>query len=406
MSNGRRWGVRAIASLLIFIIAAVITPVALVGHWGHRTVVDATQYLDTVGPLVDSPEVQEAISTAVSDAIIKQVDVTSLASGLIGGLIDNPTVTSALTAPIAAGVNNLIKELVHTFVASSAFRKIWITTNEVAQRSLVALLEGKPNGPIQVQGDTLVLDISSMLTAAQGALVANGVDLASKITIPQSDSQIVLAQSAAIGQIQFIYELSSPILQWFPLLLALLFGLSVALARNRSRTVLAVGIAMVGLAGASRILMNVGETVFIDQLKDTVFAPASTVFWNTFFNYLLGGLVAVVMLGIFIGLAGWFSGVSRPATKMRTALGRGLHSLGSGLPGGLRRSVRAYAPVLRWVVAIVMLVVLTTGAAMEVDRVILITLLTAGLFTLIEILSGPDRIDAVDEPGALTGAVA
>ena len=41
MTDSRRWGVRAIASLLIFIIATLLTPVAIVGHWGHRTVVDA-----------------------------------------------------------------------------------------------------------------------------------------------------------------------------------------------------------------------------------------------------------------------------------------------------------------------------------------------------------------------------
>ena len=400
MSNGKRWGIRAIASLLIFIFTVIVTPVALIGHWGHETVIDSTQYLETVGPLVNDPAVQDAVSKVISDAVVKQVDTSALVGDFLGGFIQNPTITDRLTDPIAAGINY---ELVHTFVASKEFAKIWYTTNEVAQASLVALLENRPNGPIQVQGDTIVLDISSMLTAVQGTLVNNGFDLASKITIPPSDAQVVLAQSAAIGQLQLLYRLSAPVLQWFPLLIAILFGLSIALARNRSRTVLAVGIALIACGGATRVLMNGAETVFVKQLSDTVFADAASSFWGTFFSYLLSGLVAVLVLGIIIGFGGWFAGVSRPATSMRMAVVRGLHSMGSGVPAGVRRSFRSYAPVLRWVIAIVMVLVLTLGSAMSMERVIWLSLLTAGLLTVLEILIGPDRVEPVDEPAVVAG---
>ena len=193
-------------------------------------------------------------------------------------------------------------------------------------------------------------------------------------------------------------------LQWFPLVIAILVGLSIALARNRSRTVLAVGVALVACGGATRVLMNTAETVFVNQLAGTVFQDAAASFWSTFFNYLLSGLVAIVVLGILIAFGGWFAGVSRPATSMRTAVGRGLHSLGSGVPAGIRRSFRSYAPVLRWIIAIVMVLVLSLGAFMSMDRMIWLSLLTAGLFTLLEILIGPDRIDVAEEPAQLAGA--
>jgi uncharacterized membrane protein len=150
--------------------------------------------------------------------------------------------------------------------------------------------------------------------------------------------------------------------------------------------------------------MNGAETVFVKQLSDTVFAGAAASFWSTFFSYLLSGLVAVLVLGVVIGFGGWFAGVSRPATSMRAAVLRGLHSMGSGVPSGVRRSFRSYAPVLRWVIAIVMVLVLTLGAVMSMDRVIWLSLLTAGLFTLLEILVGPDRIEAVEESVPVVGA--
>ncbi len=77
-STARRWGARSIASLLIFLIAAMLTPVALVGHWGNRTVIDAERYIETVGPLAGTPEVQQALTDAVTAAVIDQAFVTSV----------------------------------------------------------------------------------------------------------------------------------------------------------------------------------------------------------------------------------------------------------------------------------------------------------------------------------------
>ena len=51
-----------------------------------------------------------------------------------------------------------------------------------------------------------------------------------------------------------------------------------------------------------------------------------------------------------------------------------------------------------------MVLVLSLGAFMSMDRVIWLSLLTAGLLTLLEILIGPDRIDVAEEPAQLAGA--
>lgn len=397
MANNRHWGVRAFASLIIFAIAALLTPVALVGHWGHRTVIDGERYIETVGPLIENPAVQQAVADAVSTAIIDQVDTKELTQQLLGKVIGNDTLSNLLAAPIAAGVNNLIRDLTLQLVASDAFATIWKDTNRIAQQSLVRLLEGDPEGIVQIQGEDIVLDISNLATGVQKQLVDRGFTAAGNVTIPQIDRQVVLASSAALPQLQFIYRLSSPILQWFPLFLALLFGLAVALARNRGRTVLAVGIALFAMTLLTRIGLNVGEGVFVDQLQNTVFAPASTVFWSTFFNYLVIGLDAVILLGVLIAVAGWFSGGSRLAVRARTSSGDLLHRVGDGIPASVRRPVRQVNPILRWAIVIVMVVILGLQPTIDTWAVIWVTLLTVVLFAVLEALSGPDRLDGPAE---------
>ena len=383
----KRWGIRSIAAVLIFVIAAALTPIAMVGHWGHATVVNSEQFIATVVPLADSPEVQAAVTEAVTEAIVKQVDTSAIVGDFLGGLLSNEQLSSALSAPIAAGVNKLIGQIVEGFITSDAFQKLWITLASAIQKSVVAILEGGNEGPVQMQGDQLVLDITDLLTAVQAQLVSQGVTIADKVTVPDSDRQIVLFEAPAVAQLQFIYSLASPVLQWFPLLIAILFGLAITLARRRPRMVLAVGLALVVTGGLTTWGLGLGETFFVDQLAGTVFGGASGIFWNTLLNYLIIGLQSLLIFGVVVAVAGWFAGRSRPAVKLRAHLVAGLTEIGSSLPAnGLSAFLRARADAVRWIITAVLVFALVVGDVMSLNRMIWLLLLTGGLFTLLQVL--------------------
>ena len=392
----KRSGVRSIAAVLIFVIAAALTPLAMLGNWGHATVVNSEQFLATVGPLAESPQVQAAVSEAVSAAIVKQVDTTAIVGDFLGGLLNNDQLSASLSAPIAAGVNKLIGEIVQGFIASDAFQKVWVTLAGATQKSVVAILQGGNEGPVQMQGDQVVLDISDLLTAVQSQLVAQGVSLADKVTIPESDRQIVLFEAPVVAQLQFVYSLTSPILQWFPLLMAILFGLAITLARRRPRMVLAVGIALVVTGGLTTWALGVGKTFFVDQLAGTVFGGASGVFWDTLFNYLMTGLQGLMIFGVVLAIAGWYAGSSRPARNVRSHVVAGLTEIGSSLPeNGLSTFLAARADTVRWVITAVTVFILVVGSVMSLTHMIWVLLLAGGLFTLLQVLIAKTEAVAV-----------
>jgi hypothetical protein len=396
-STDKQWGVRSIAAVLIFVIAAALTPVAMLGNWGHATVVNSEQFLATVGPLAESPQVQAAVSEAVSAAIVKQVDTTAIVGDFLGGLLNNDQLSSSLSAPIAAGVNKLIGQLVEGFIASDAFQKVWVTLAGATQKSVVAILQGGNEGPVQMQGDQVVLDISDLLTAVQSQLVAQGVSLADKVTVPASDRQIVLFEAPAVAQLQFVYSLGSPILQWFPLLMAILFGLAIILARRRPRMVLAVGIALVVTGGLTTWALGVGKTFFVDQLAGTVFGGASGVFWDTLLNYLMTGLQGLVIFGVVLAIAGWYAGSSRPARNVRSHVVAGLTEIGSSIPeNGLSTFLAVRADTVRWVITAVTVFILVVGDVMSLTHMIWVLLLAGGLFTLLQVLIA--KTEAVAAP--------
>lgn len=402
----KRWGARSIAALIIFVIAALLTPIALVGHWGHRTVVDSERYIDTVGPLVAIPEVQDGIATAITDAVVAKVDTTTQVETLLDKLFPDSTFTSQLASPIAAGVNGLIGELVKRFVASDQFQAVWIDLNTAAQRGLMAILEGGQEGPVKLRGDDVVLDISSALAQVQQFLVDNGITAAANISLPQNDREVVLFSSPALGQIRFIYALTSPILQWLPLVVAALFALSIALARRRARIVVAGGIVLVGVSVLLTLALNVGEESFINQLSDTPFGPASQVFWTTLLSYLILGVQATFVLGVAVILAGWFGGRTSLARRLRGRIVIGLDELGDRMPRmrSLRHLVAGHAAGIRWGIYLVVGLLFLLTDVTSPTSVIWCAALAAGLVTVVQLLHEvPDPVTPAREPAPAVG---
>jgi len=388
---GRRWGARSIASLLIFIIATVLTPIAVVGHWGHRTVTDAEQYIATVGPLASDPAIQRAVGQQVTKVLLEKVNTEELVTGFVGNFVQNPAIADRLVGPISAGIDNLIGQAVDRALASPAFETVWVETNIAAQKSLMLLLEGKPAGIIQRNGDEVVLNTTELLKAVQQQVVDAGLSVAANITIPETGNQIVLFETPLIGQIQTIYSFTSPVLMWLPLLVFALFALAIALARRRPRVVLTMGVFLAAWAVVLLISMSSTESALQGKLGMTGLGLALSAFWTTFFAYLVNGLQAILLLGVGAVVVGWLAGSSRPAMLVRQHLCDGLQQIGTVIPPGINTFVRSYSLFLRWAVALVLFFILTAFDTVSLVRVFWLGALGVLLFAIIEACNTPDR---------------
>jgi hypothetical protein len=99
----------AIAAVVCVVLAAVLTVPAVVAYWGQRTLNDTQRYVATVGPLVDSAQVQDAITTKVTDAIEKQVDVEAIIDQVFARVITDRPRLRALVGPLAGAMNGFIE---------------------------------------------------------------------------------------------------------------------------------------------------------------------------------------------------------------------------------------------------------------------------------------------------------
>lgn len=326
--------VRAIAAGLLLVLAGLLLAPALVGHWGHRTLVDGERYLATVGPLAESPEVQHALSEAVSGALITTVNTPAVVEDLLEPITSRWPATQALVAPISLGLDGVIRATVDRIVTSDAFITLWIEVNRLAQKGLLIALEGRPGGPVDIEGDQVVLNTGALIDRVKASLVDSGLGFMKYVTITPARSQIVLLDAPQVAQIRTIYSFSAPIMAWAIAGVAVLFALAALMARRRARMVITIGIVICGVMGVLAIALALGERAFVNAFASTPFDAASTVFWTQLVTYLKNSIGALITLGAILVIAGWYAGATRTAARARAALASRRDLLADRLPTG------------------------------------------------------------------------
>jgi hypothetical protein len=386
---------RSAAVVICLLLAAVLTTPAIVAYWGQRTLNDTTRYVNTVGPLVDSPEVQDAIATKVTDTIEQQVDVEALLNDVFSGVIDDRPRLERLVGPLSAAINSLIDRQVREFLASDQFADLWTAANTRAQQAMHRLLTGDQSGAISLQGDKVVLDVSEVIDRVKQRLVDRGLTIVQNVPIPDVDKQIVLMDAPQLKQLKTIYAFGNPLAQWLIAVVAGLYLVALILARRRPRTTVVIGAVLVANALLLALALSVGRQLFNDALAGTTFGPASGVFYDTLLVYLERGRQVLIWLGLILIVVGWFAGANKFGSAVRSTVSRGLESIGAAVAGGpvgdAGRWVVSNAKWLRVVAGLLGIVVLLWGNDLSVSRLFWSVVLVIGLLCVVQILVGAGR---------------
>ena len=279
---------RSVAAVVCVVLAGLLTTPAAVAYWGQRTLNDGDRYVATVDPLVDSPEVQDAIATKVTAAIEKQVDIEAILNNVFAGVITERPRLEQLVGPLSAAINGLIDREVRDFIASDEFGDLWMRVNVRAQQALHRILTGEGSGAVTVEGDQLVLDVDEVIKAVKERLVARGLTLVENVPIPETDRHVVLLQSDGLERSAPSMPSATPsrsgCCRWSASSTGRLrAGATAPQDGRRDRG------GACGERRAARPAALEGRQLFVNHLEGTVFGPASRVFYDTLLAYLERG---------------------------------------------------------------------------------------------------------------------
>ena len=159
------WRARLRRAALVFLLVfgCGLAGASVVAIWTRVTVLNTEQYVKTMGPIAESPAVQQAVSDKLYAAITSQVDFDALARGVCR------TVANILGASDNQRYRNLIRsQLKHR--RSDGNPQRWDEADAASARAGddVAHARGRIEAPVTLEGDTVYLDLQPRGSSASG----------------------------------------------------------------------------------------------------------------------------------------------------------------------------------------------------------------------------------------------
>ncbi|HET6663389.1 MAG TPA: zinc ribbon domain-containing protein, partial [Acidimicrobiales bacterium] len=98
---------RRLSGLFVFLTVLSLV-VTVVGAWARAVALDTDRFVATVGPVIEEPSVQQALSVRLTDRVMEGLQIEDRVSTALAGLDQGelPVSPALLAAPITEGIRN------------------------------------------------------------------------------------------------------------------------------------------------------------------------------------------------------------------------------------------------------------------------------------------------------------
>jgi hypothetical protein len=409
-----RIGWRGPVSTVLILLGCVLAPISVVAVWSANQVSDTTRYVENVSPLITQPAVRSALTDKISTAVTKEINVQGVTKNVAAqlsarGLPKLGSLLAGFSGSIASGVAGFIHSTVAKIVASPQVQRLWVQGNRLAHQQLVLALEGKKSA-ITVSNGQVVIGLAPVIDQVKHNLAARGLTIVNKL--PPINPTFPLFSAKYLVKAQSLYRLLTTLKWVLPILTLILLAAGIYIARQHRRALIGAGF---GLAASMLVLgaaLAIGRTVYLNKLPATLNASAAAVAFDTIVRFIKQGLRVLLVLGLIVALAGFFTGPSVTAVRTRQAFKSGFATLrGTGERAGVTTGpvgswVYRYRMALRiTAVAIAALVFIFWGTptGLTVLVIALVLLAVLGLIELIGRPPAPARPAGTAPPGGPSG---
>ena len=406
----RHLGWRAPVATVLIVVGCLLAPLSVFAVWTANQVSNTDRYVANVEPLIHDPSVQRALTDDITRQITTRLNVKGLAEQAAGaltqrGLTRVGALLNNFSGQLASSVYGFIHTQVAKIVASPQVANLWVQVNRQVHAQLVKALSGQGNGAVTISNNQVVLNLGPFINVVKRDLANRGFTIINRL--PNINPTLALFSAKYLVKAQQGYRLLNDLKWALPILTLVLLGLGVYIARSHRRALIGAGL---GLA-ASMVILGLGLTIFrgvyLNSVPPRVLpADAAAVLYDTLIRFIRDGLRVLLVVGLIVAIAAFFSGPSVTAVRTRGAFKSGFDWLRrSGEHAGV-----STGPVGRWTythrralritaIAIAALVFVFWGQPTWVTAVVIavVLLIVLGLIELIG--RPPAQPQVVAQPG-------
>ena len=330
-----RFSWRTPVAVLLIVAGCVLAPISVVAVWTANQVSDTSSYVANVTPLIKDPAIQNALTSKLTTEIVARINVKARADQAaaelsqkgftrIGGLLNG------VSGSLASGVQGFVHSRIHKIITGPRMANAWVQVNRVAHQALVAALSGRgsKNGAVGVSNGQVTLDLAPLEAVAKQDLVARGLTIAAKIPIVHKT--FPLFPSKNLAKAQKAYRLINDLKIVLPIITLALLGLGVLAARGRRRALIGAGLGFAASMLALGAGLAIARALYLNSVPASASADAAAAAFDILVRFIKTTLRALLVAGLIVAVAAFFTGPSAAAARTRSAFSSGLGSLRRG----------------------------------------------------------------------------
>ena len=362
--RARRIGAKALLAL-----GFVVLLLANVTVWLRLTALDTDRFVAALAPLADDRDLDEGLAVALTDRIMRRVDVEAQVQQALPN--DNPLVVATVTR-LARG---LVQDTLLNVLESDAFTTIWTEALRRTHRRALQVIDGADG--------SIALQLTDVLDRADQALTDRGLDIIDQQTIADLD-RIVVARSDDVQTVGQAVDILRTLAVVLPIVTLALLALAVLLALDRRHMVGLVGVGMAVTMVVTAVALRIGRRVLFDQIVGDVRRRAVGAVWTGLLTPLFRQTAVLLVLGLLLASGAWLLGPAASAVRVRGWLGGGARAASTSPAlaalGAHRRQLQAGICVVG-AAALLLLPSLTVTTALVVAILVVVTVVGLEVLT-------------------------
>jgi hypothetical protein len=392
---------------VLLVIVGLLAPLSVVAEWAHDEIRDTDRYVETITPLASNPAVQAAVADRVTEEIFKRLDVKGVTQDAITALQSRglPSAASSSLSALAGPLTNEVHSFVHgkvlKLVGSDEFNQAWEEANRAAHTQMVAVVTGETGSAVSVKGDTVSVNLATVINAVKAKLHDSGLTLVDKL--PTVNAEFTIFQSADIAKVQSGFRLLEVLARGLPIVALILLALAVAVARSRRRALVAGALVVAGSMLLLGIALNAFRAVYLNAVPtDVLPANAAGAIYDQLVYFIRLNLRALLVLFLAIAFIAWVTGPAPAPTGVRRGASQALdyvrnRSDRAGMrTGGFGVALWQYRTAIRIGILGVALLVYIMAAHPTGAFTIVILVVVAAVLLVVELIARPPATNAAN----------
>ncbi|MFF6996162.1 hypothetical protein ACFY93_14625 [Streptomyces sp. NPDC008313] len=270
--------VRGVLSATLITLACLLAPLGVFSVWATYGLGDADRYEATVAPLASDRDVRDAIAAAVTDGIMREVDV-------------RPRMRDA--------VHTFVRDAVRSFTGTPAFRAAWETANTAAHDAVMRALRSDDDSAVTV-------DLAPVTEQVKVRLTRDHVPFAHRI--PVEHTEVTVLGPRDLTRLRKGFHVLEIARFWLPVAAVVLAVAGILVAVCRRRAVLSTGLGTALGAALLALAVAVCRRLVLADLPPDVSRTAAGAVYDTLTATLRTVSWLLTALGLTVALGAWLTG--------------------------------------------------------------------------------------------------